>query len=369
MNKKLAVVIYKYFPFGGLEKDFFNIILKLQERDIDFKIFCGEWNGDIPKGLKIKKIESSGFTNHKKNQNFYHQFSNLMHDFKPKLIFGFNKIPNLDIYFAGDHCYLHSSKGKNFLYKFTPRYKHFTFFENEVFGKGKTKRILLLNARQRNIFQKEYLTEEHRLEVVPPGLPASWYTEDNRMNLKEELNLHISSKIILFVGSGPRKGLDRAIKALASLTLSNDSIYNLLVAGMDDPKPYIKLAKKLNLENEIIFLGPRTDIRRLMANADLLIHPAREEPAGNVIIEAMETCLPILVAGEVGYSRFVQENKAGLVTQVPFNQEELNSKLKHLISDKERRVYVRNLEEFSKKDYFNSRYSFVADILEEELNA
>ena len=170
----------------------------------------------------------------KKNQNFYHQLQRDLASLGPDLVFGFNKIPNLDLYFAGDTCYVNSNKQKNFLYKLTPRFKQFSFFEKEVFAQNKKTKILLLNKKQKNIFYEEYKTEESRLNIVPPGLSDDWIDKESSLDLREELGIKKSSKLLLFVGSDfSRKGLDRLIIAFASLDIENGDFY-LLIAGDDN---------------------------------------------------------------------------------------------------------------------------------------
>ena len=50
-----------------------------------------------------------------------------------------------------------------------------------------------------------------------------------------------------------------------------------------------------------------------MKSADLLIHPAREEAAGNIIIEAIVSGLPSVVTESVGFSSEVLKHQSGEV--------------------------------------------------------
>ena len=367
MTKKVALVIFRYFPYGGLQKDFINTVLELSKRNLDITIFCREWSGDMPNGVKIHKIETYGLSNHKKNQNFYHQLQRDLASLGPDLVFGFNKIPNLDLYFAGDTCYVNSNKQKNFLYKLTPRFKQFSFFEKEVFAQNKKTKILLLNKKQKNIFYEEYKTEESRLNIVPPGLSDDWIDKESSLDLREELGIKKSSKLLLFVGSDfSRKGLDRLIIAFASLDIENGDFY-LLIAGDDNSKTFKSLTTKLGINNRVKFMGPRHDIQRLMMNSDLLVHPAREEAAGNVIVEAMASLLPVLVAQEVGYSDLVSEKEAGMVIDKPFTQIGLNKNLQQMVQLEKLNFYREKLKTLS-NEFFYSRYTFICNIVEKYLN-
>ena len=51
--RKIAILLYRYFPYGGLQKDFLEIAKELQSRDILLKVFTRTWEGNIPEGLLV----------------------------------------------------------------------------------------------------------------------------------------------------------------------------------------------------------------------------------------------------------------------------------------------------------------------------
>ena len=75
MKNKLALVIFKYFPYGGLQRDLYNVAIELKKKDLELTIFCSEWVGHFPEDIEVRTIKPVGLTNHKKNQNFYEHFS------------------------------------------------------------------------------------------------------------------------------------------------------------------------------------------------------------------------------------------------------------------------------------------------------
>ena len=102
-----------------------------------------------------------------------------------------------------------------------------------------------------------------------------------------------------------------------------------------------------------------------MKSADLLIHPAREEAAGNIIIEALVSGLPSIVTSEVGFSSEVQKFRSGTVLEGEFNQNRFNLLLEESISDKNL-FYIRSsISNLSDNKYFFSRFKFIADFIEE----
>jgi len=57
-----------------------------------------------------------------------------------------------------------------------------------------------------------------------------------------------------------------------------------------------------------------------MAAADLLVHPARTETTGTVILEAVVNGLPVVASGICGYAEHVARADAGAVLSEPFAQ-------------------------------------------------
>ena len=93
---------------------------------------------------------------------------------------------------------------------------------------------------------------------------------------------------MLQVGSDfTRKGVDRSIEALASLPDSLRHNTLLYVVGQDKPRKFEALAEKRGVRSNVHFFSGRNDVSELMAAADLLLHPAYQEAAGIVLLEAM----------------------------------------------------------------------------------
>jgi UDP-glucose:(heptosyl)LPS alpha-1,3-glucosyltransferase len=94
-------------------------------------------------------------------------------------------------------------------------------------------------------------------------------------------------------------------------------------------------AKRLGVVERCILAGGRADVADLMLGADVLVHPARSELAGIVLIEAMTAGLPVLVTEVCGYASHVQQAIAGMVLKSPYNQTELNMALQTMLTTPE----------------------------------
>jgi UDP-glucose:(heptosyl)LPS alpha-1,3-glucosyltransferase len=84
----------------------------------------------------------------------------------------------------------------------------------------------------------------------------------------------------------------------------------------------------MGLAARVSFLGHREDIPDLMAAADLLVHPARHDTTGTVILEAVVNGLPVVTTAACGYARHVAEAGAGVVIAEPFRMKALTAALR-----------------------------------------
>ena len=112
-GKKIAITLFKYFPYGGLQKDFLGIAEELDKRNYTLKVFTRCWSGEIPAWLDVMEIGENGFTNASKDRKFVDEVFEGINKFNPEIVFGFNKMPGLDLYFAADTCFAKHSINKH----------------------------------------------------------------------------------------------------------------------------------------------------------------------------------------------------------------------------------------------------------------
>ena len=67
---QLAFVLYKYFPFGGLQRDFMRIALECQARGHAIRVYTPIWEGEVPAGFDVRVAPIKAFFNHHRNEKF-----------------------------------------------------------------------------------------------------------------------------------------------------------------------------------------------------------------------------------------------------------------------------------------------------------
>ena len=165
---QLAFVLYKYFPFGGLQRDFMRIALECQQRGHTIRVYTLIWEGDVPPGFEVLVAPVKAIFNHRRNEKLTDWMNADLAKRPVDRLIGFNKMPGLDVYYAADGCY--EDKAQNLrhgLYKYWGRYRHFADYERAVFAKDAKTEVLMISEVQQPLFIKHYDTPLKRFHLLP----------------------------------------------------------------------------------------------------------------------------------------------------------------------------------------------------------
>ncbi|EFC7611789.1 lipopolysaccharide glucosyltransferase I [Escherichia albertii] len=366
----VAFCLYKYFPFGGLQRDFMRIASTVAARGHHVRVYTQSWEGDCPKAFELIRVPVKSHTNHGRNAEYYAWVQEHLKTHPADRVVGFNKMPGLDVYFAADVCYAEKvAQEKGFFYRLTSRYRHYAAFERATFEQGKSTKLMMLTDKQIADFQKHYQTEPERFQILPPGIyPDRKYSEQipgSREIYRQKNGINEQQNLLLQVGSDfVRKGVDRSIEALASLPESLRHNTLLFVVGQGKPRKFEALAEKLGVRSNVRFFSGRNDVSELMAAADLLLHPAYQEAAGIVLLEAIAAGLPVLVTSVCGYAHYIADANCGTVIAEPFCQEQLNEVLRKALTQSPlRAAWAENARHYADTQDLYSLPEKAADII------
>ncbi len=343
---KLAFTMFKYFPYGGLQRDCLRIAELCRKAGAEIDIFAARLQGEPPQtppGINFFHLPGKGISHHRQYINFADLVRDKVESNGYQAVVGFNKMPGLDLYYAADPCYAETVKEKSFFYHLTARYRVLSAFEKVVFAPEQNTVILSISEVQRDFFQAIYHTQDTHFCNLPPGVPADRLLppESRELgdSLRRELGIGPDELIVLMVGSGfKRKGVGRALNAFKALPEKLLQQSRLVVVGDDRLDYYRKMAQRLDVGERVVFTGGRTDVPRFLAAADIFLHPAYQENTGGVLIEALAASLPVLVTAVCGYSVHVERAQAGHLVSEPFVQAELNRLLTEMLDSAEKRA-------------------------------
>lgn len=343
----VVFALYRYFPFGGLQRDMLRIARACVDRGARVKIFCAEWEGEWPEDIAVERLTVSGFTNHSRNRSFAQALQKKLITEQKDLVVGFNKMPHLDVYYAADTCFKAKLMQERIpQLRFLPRYRQYLRDEKSVFGAASHTNILAIAQRSVDEYEQYYSGVAQRCTVLPPGINPDRRAGESAVAQREQFrsawSLSEEDRLVLLIGSGFRtKGVDRAIRALAALPSDMLQHTRLIVIGQDRPDAFLRLAVQLGIGKRIQFLSGRDDIPQFLLGADVLIHPAYRENTGTVLLEAAVAGLPVLTTAVCGYSHYIREHDCGVVVDEPFSQIALNDALVTLLQDDAQRALFR----------------------------
>lgn len=348
---RLAFALFTCFPHGGLTRDLLAIARVCRQRGHRIRVYAGECRGDLDDDIDIRPVPAGARTNHGKNRKFAGRLKSAVSEFSPDLIVGFNKMPGLDVYYAADGCFAEKSRERSWLYRATPRCRQHLSFEKAVFARDSATEILMIARNQTGIFRECYGTREARMTLLPPGISRDRIAGEDaparRKIFRAQWQLDDNDKLLLAVGSGFRtKGLERTLKALASLPASLRA--HLFIVGAGKTRPFEKIARQLGVGGKVRFMQGRDDVPEFLLGADLLVHPARRENTGTVLLEAMVAGLPVITTDVCGYAHYVRDEKMGEVLASPFVQAGLNQRLRRLV-EAERSMWRERGRAFAEK--------------------
>lgn len=195
-------------------------------------------------------------------------------------------------------------------------------------------RLIVPTDEVRHDLEKLYRVPSARIEVIPYPItvePAG--DEESPDELRRSLGLPRECHILLFIGHAfERKGLLEAMEALPGL----EPEAHLIVVGSGDRAPFVAAGERLGVAHRVHFVGGTTAPEQFFAEADLLLHPSREDVWGIAVPEAMAFGLPVVTTDVTGSAGEVRSAGAGVVLE-DSSPLRLRQTISELLRDPERR--------------------------------
>ena len=67
---ELAFVLFKYFPYGGLQRDFLRIAEVCHRRGHSIRVYTLGWDGPVPDWVDLSEVPVTGLTNPARYRRF-----------------------------------------------------------------------------------------------------------------------------------------------------------------------------------------------------------------------------------------------------------------------------------------------------------
>ena len=180
-------------------------------------------------------------------------------------------------------------------------------------------RRLVAVSHATRMFHVSQGIDTDRIATIHNGIDGErFHPETDGSPVRRELGIPADAPVLLAVGQiGLRKGWDVLADAVTLLAPSRPNLH-LIAAGVRhggkaetrDYDAKMRATLEAALPGRAHFVGTRTDVPALMAAADLLVHAARQEPFGRVLLEAAAAGLPIVATSVGGTTELLSDGES-----------------------------------------------------------
>jgi glycosyltransferase involved in cell wall biosynthesis len=151
-----------------------------------------------------------------------------------------------------------------------------------------------------------------KIHVLPNGVATENVDYGNPAQLKKELGIPSSAKVIGFVGRLQRvKNPLLLLEAFASLAAKYPQLYLLYLGEGDLRETVQSRIDQLQLTQRVRLLGSCFPVHPYLKVMDLFVLPSLSEGASVTLLEAMAAKVPVVVSAVGGNLEFVQDPLTG----------------------------------------------------------
>lgn len=159
--------------------------------------------------------------------------------------------------------------------------------------------------------------------IIPTGIDIAPFKSSNfsleeKNKLKESLGIKQDEKVILFLGRvASEKSIDVLMDVMPSIFKDHPNYKFLIVGDGPSKKSLEEQAKKLNIENKVIFTGkvPWNEVPKYYNLGDVFVNASITETQGLTFIEAMAAEVPVVAKYAPNLSEFIKNNKNGILVK------------------------------------------------------
>ncbi|MHC4574975.1 MAG: glycosyltransferase family 4 protein [Planctomycetota bacterium] len=337
MNKKIAIIIERAdIALGGAERSVFELAAALHDLGLEVHMLAAKGRTNT-KNIHILCHHAPG------KRPCYHTFS---HALKKHLtgthydiVHSVLPFPFADVYQPRGGSFAESIVRNAASYQNTlmTNYKKITAFANH-------RRTILLYAERRlcknpagplvvalsnyvhRQFRQHYGLDDKRIKVIPNGVKTSKKVDAAkadklRAQILAQLQIRESDNPVffLFVANNFRlKGLAVLIQAMRLAADNNPrKPAYLIVAGSGRTHKYRRLAKELDVDKRIIFLGPVRHIQNALSITDVAVLPTFYDPSSRFTLEALAAGKPVITTRFNGATDLFVNDRHGRVIDNP----------------------------------------------------
>jgi glycosyltransferase involved in cell wall biosynthesis len=224
-------------------------------------------------------------------------------------------VGRLAAWLAGVPAVIHQPHGHIF-YGYWSRPRTALFVALERIAAHWTDTIVTLTPLEVHEHVERGIGRRPQYAVVPSGVPTAALRSaaPSRGEARARLGLPSGAYVVAGVGRFvPIKGFDLLVAALLDVVARVPRAHVLLIGDGGERGALEAQARALGVADRLHITGTVTDVIGLLAAADVLAAPSRNEGMGRVLVEAMALGLPVVGARVGGIPDVIVDGECGLL--------------------------------------------------------
>lgn len=173
--------------------------------------------------------------------------------------------------------------------------------------------------------------------VAGVGIDTKEYLSDGKLRDEKRAELNLKASDIALISMGDlieRKNYDTAVRAVAET--KNKNIHYFICGRGPEEEKLKALCNSLNIENQVHFLGFRSDIKELLNASDIFLFTTKQEGLPRSMMEAMASGLPCIASKIRGNTDLLENTDGGYLCEST-DYKDFAEKINILANDKQMR--------------------------------
>ena len=322
----------------------------LQKKGYEVSVVCspGKWVKDIEReGIKVKTIKikrkisplSDLVAIFKLYSHFKHERFDIIHTHTPKPDF----LGQITAWLARTPIIINTIHGFNFVEGDTSLKQRMFLSLQRLSGKCSdlvfsiSSFVTETAVKQRIVRREiiEYLGRDIDTERFNPRLFDEGFINKKKKELKiTGMTIGIVARLVA------DKGFYELFESFREILKEYPDL-KLIIIGPDELEKKNRISmddvKRFGIEDNVIFLGERTDVEEIYPLMDIFVLPTHREGLGAAILEASAMEIPVIVSNTGGCPEAVDDNRTGILVPVK-DVISLTKAMRYLLENREVRL-------------------------------
>ena len=195
--------------------------------------------------------------------------------------------------------------------------------------------LIALSRFGRDVLIEREKVPAEKVSLIPNGQTATRFekiTPEAVKRKRAEFSMDGKLAIVYTARLFQSKGHIYLFEALAPLIKNGLRTTLYLVGEGGYRKTLEKLTVEYEIQDNIEFLGWRTDALEIMGAADLIVHPSLEDALSSAVIESLMLARPVIAADISGMRDILDNGKYGIIVP-PANPQAIREAIEQIIQD------------------------------------